>query len=98
MIAIKGYTTIEYDKLQEALRQAYLKSGKTLMQVAYNSNIGSVTSVANALGKTKAPVSDAMFSIVMKDLDLPGVILFDQGEKKCFIKESYAKKHQLVSL
>lgn len=83
---VKGFRRIELSELQEELQKAQKESKKSYVDLAYNLNLKSVTSIQNLLTSDPQVVSDEMLTRFINLLGLNAFVTWKNGERNYYIK------------
>ena len=83
---MKGYKQISLPELQFELKEAYKRSGKTYMELVYEMDIKSITTIQNLLSAEKQVVSDEMLTKFINLLGLNAFVKWQDGERNYYIK------------
>lgn len=83
---VKGFKKIELPDLQAELHKAYKDSGKSYVELAYELNLKSVTSIQNLLMSETQVVSDEMLTKFINLLGLNAFVTWKNGERNYYIK------------
>lgn len=83
---VKGFKQITLADLQAELHKAYKDSGKSYVELAYELNLKSITSVQNLLMSETQVVSDEMLTKFINLLGLKAVVIWQNGNRNYYIK------------
>lgn len=83
---VKGYRQIGLQELQNELKEGYKNSGKTYIELAYEMEIKSITTIQNLLTSENQIFSDEMLTKFIKHLGLNAFVKWQDGERKYYIK------------
>lgn len=85
---IKGYKEVDYFRLITLLREYKSYNKKSNAQIAVELGFRSSQTIVNAFSYTEQNVKDSNFSKIMQYFGFDGIIIWHNGTKKYFIKNT----------
>jgi hypothetical protein len=84
---VKGYKQISLSDLQNELKEGYKRTGKTYIELAYEMEIKSITTIQNILTSADQIFSDEMLTKFIKHLGINAFVKWQDGERNYYIKK-----------
>lgn len=83
---VKGYREVDLPELQDELTKKYKESGKSYVQLAYELEVKSISTITNILASDKQIVSDEMLTKFINLFDLKAFVQWKDGIRTYYIK------------
>jgi len=96
---IKGFKPINYDELISRLNlyhAEYMDDGGSEFKLADLLEVKTIQTVRNCFSPKKQIVADALLTKLMKGIGLSGFVIWEDGERKYYVKPHFMKNGKVL--